>query len=239
MERLAAQFDEFIEEAHRLKALYAPQITILVGAETEFISALDVASLDALLQRHCDRIEFLVGSVHHVNEIPIDFDLQTFQKAIASCVVHTRDGTEASIDPEEAMLDRYLDAQYELMDHFRPEVIGHFDLFRLYNPQMEIQKYPAVWRKVKRNIKYFCDYGALFEFNAAAFRKGWETAYPARDIVEVRCDRMSIRMRVAHSTCCLKHIYRPSWNTGGSSPYRMTATGPTWLVLIMGNCTPI
>jgi histidinol-phosphatase (PHP family) len=192
LEKLAAQFDDFIEEAHRLKALYAPQITILVGAETEYISALDITSLKELLQRYHDRIEFLVGSVHHVNEIPIDFDLPTFQKSVASCAMHARhDGGAPPIDPEEAMLDRYLDAQYELMAHFRPEVIGHFDLFRLYKPQMKIQEFPAVWEKVKRNVKYFCDYGALVEFNAAAFRKGWETAYPARDIVEVSPDKMS------------------------------------------------
>lgn len=187
LEELSTQFNEFIEEAHRLKVLYAPQITILVGAETEVISDLDISSLDVLLRRHRDRIEYLVGSVHHVNEIPIDFDLPTFQKAIASLTVPVPNIAVKPIDPMEAMFDCYLDAQYKLLVNFRPEVIGHFDLCRLYHPHMSLQGYHAVWEKVKRNVRYFCEYGALVEFNAAAFRKGWETAYPGREIVKVSC----------------------------------------------------
>ncbi|KIJ37113.1 hypothetical protein M422DRAFT_260503, partial [Sphaerobolus stellatus SS14] len=37
-------------------------------------------------------------------------------------------------------------------------------------------------------------YGALFELNAAAFRKGWETAYPGSDIVRY------IKQRSGHFT---------------------------------------
>lgn len=44
---------------------------------------------------------------------------------------------------------------------------------------------PEVWRRIERNIDYAIGYGALFEVNASAFRKGWNTAYPASDIFRV------------------------------------------------------
>ena len=53
---------------------------LLVGLETEHITPDDLDHLDALLSRYRGKIEYLVGSVHHVNELPIDFDRATFDK---------------------------------------------------------------------------------------------------------------------------------------------------------------
>ena len=82
-------------------------------------------------------------------------------------------------------MEAYIDAQYSLITRFRPEIIGHFDLCRLYRPNLDFRKLPDVLEKIKRNISYACNYGALFEINAAAFRKGWDTAYPGKDVIEV------------------------------------------------------
>lgn len=173
------QFSNFIDEAHRLQEVYSDQITLLIGLETEYILPADIHPLKSLLQSQGRRIEYIVGSTHHVNGIPIDFDLETYQRAVASC----------SSDPSkqlEAYLCAYFDAQYDLMNHLHPEIIGHFDLCRLYTPDLSLEKYPTVWEKVIRNIQFASDYGALFELNAAAFRKGWSTAYPGEDVVAVR-----------------------------------------------------
>jgi len=45
--------------------------------------------------------------------------------------------------------------------------------------------YPRAWTKLERNVVEAAAYGALFEVNAAAFRKGWESAYPGEDVVQV------------------------------------------------------
>lgn len=188
MDALADQFDQFVAEAHRLKTLYSGKISLLVGLETEHIAADDLDRLDALLARHTGRIEYIVGSVHHVNEIPIDFDAPTFQRALAS---FSADGAESSLaDPEaqrmEAFLCAYFDAQYELLTRLHSEVIGHIDLCRLYNPTLRLADYPRAWTLLKRNVAYGATYGALFECNAAALRKGWSGSYPGEDVVEVR-----------------------------------------------------
>ncbi|KAJ7756883.1 Polymerase/histidinol phosphatase-like protein [Mycena maculata] len=179
-EELVTQFHNFLIEAHRLKLLYAPRIRLLVGLETDYITPVDLDQLQELLERHRGRVDYLVGSVHHVNTIPIDFDLATFQKAVESidCTVEhtTKDG---------AFLSAYFDAQYELLQRFHPEVIGHFDLCRLYNPSLQISKCPEAWERAERNIVFAITYGALFEVNASALRKNWSTPYPGEDVLQL------------------------------------------------------
>jgi histidinol-phosphatase (PHP family) len=164
--------------------LYAPKITLLVGLETEVITTADLDCLRQLLDKHGNRIEYLVGSVHHVNSIPIDFDMSTFEKSLYSMpYADTHDNKELS--RMDAFLSAYFDAQYELMSRFHPEIIGHFDLCRLYRPDLVLRDYPLAWPKLERNVQFAIDYGAVFEVNAAALRKGWQSAYPAADVLEV------------------------------------------------------
>ncbi|KAF7975924.1 hypothetical protein HWV62_8192 [Athelia sp. TMB] len=181
---LTQQFEDFLHEAHRLKTKYQSSITLLVGLETELITPSDLERLQELLLKHGNRVEYLVGSVHHVNGVPIDFDIGTFDKALSSLVVS--DGNQDSDAARmEALLSDYFDAQHDLMRRFKPEIIGHFDLCRLYHPELRFSDYPLVWEKIVRNVHFAIEYGALFEANAAAFRKGWQSAYPAGDIIQV------------------------------------------------------
>ena len=173
------QFERYIEEAHRLRLAYQDKITLLVGLETEYITSLDLDGLETLLGRFGEKIEYIVGSVHHVRGIPIDFDLTTFQ----SCL-ETFDG-ETEHERMEGFLCAYFDAQYEVLERFRPDVVGHIDLCRLYNPHLVFSDYPRAEEKMERNVRFAGEYGALFEASAAPFRKGWDTAYPGKDVLEV------------------------------------------------------
>jgi len=96
------------------------------------------------------------------------------------------------------LFSKYFDQQYELIDRLRPEVIGHFDLCRLYYPEKDFRDYPEVWEKVKRNIGLGVEYGALFELNASAFRKGWKTGYPGVEVFDVSF-QLSLSLCLAHA----------------------------------------
>jgi len=85
----------------------------------------------------------------------------------------------------EAFLLAYFDAQYELLQRFKPEIVGHLDLCRLYTPDLKFMDFQEVWKRIERNVEYAISYGALFEVNAAAFRKKWKTAYPGPDVAQV------------------------------------------------------
>ncbi|KAH7929285.1 histidinol phosphate phosphatase H, partial [Leucogyrophana mollusca] len=179
---LLAQFECFLTEAHRLKTAYASNITLLVGLETEYITPLDLNMLDILLENHRGRIEYIVGSIHHVNAIPIDFDRSTFEKAL-----HTTVNGDEPQPSEHAQMDlflsAYFDAQRVLLERFQPEIIGHFDLCRLYCPALKFAEYPSARKKLEENIQFAISYGALFEVNSAALRKGWDSAYPGADVM--------------------------------------------------------
>lgn len=92
---------------------------------------------------------------------------------------------------------KYFDNQFELIDRLRPEVIGHFDLCRLYYPDTNFKEYPEVWAKIERNIELAVSYGALFELNASAFRKGWKTGYPGAEVFDVSTTLYATGDRVA------------------------------------------
>ena len=187
---LETMFAAFITEAHRLKTKYADRIHILVGLETEYITPIDLDRLKILLDQHGSRIQYLVGSVHHVNQIPIDLDEETYSKALGSFSTGPLSNTTPMLEPGQQQMESYLcsyfDAQYELFRQFTPEIIGHMDLCRLYNPTLRLADYPHAFEKLQRNVAFATQYGALFEFNAAALRKGWVDAYPGEEVVKVR-----------------------------------------------------
>lgn len=167
----------FLLEAHRLRAVYSSQITLIVGLETDLISPLDLTGLDTLLTTHASHIDYIVGSLHHVHQTPIDFDRPTFDHALD---LYRDKGGMAGL------VGDYLDGQYEVLSVLRPEVVGHVDLIKLWNPELKLKDLEGVWEKVERNVRFAVAYGALFELNAAAFRKGWEEAYPSWEILQVR-----------------------------------------------------
>ncbi|KXN84602.1 putative histidinol-phosphatase [Leucoagaricus sp. SymC.cos] len=174
---LYQQFISFLQEAQRLKVQYATQISLLVGLETEFITPRDLVGLSEILTEQQSSIDYIVGSIHHVNGIPIDFDEPTYQQALAS-FSQDGDGEGDSRDnPLEKFLLAYFDAQYELLQRFKPELVGHIDLCRLYTPDLKFMDYPQVWKRIELNVKFAVSYGALFEINAAAFRKKQVVVY--------------------------------------------------------------
>jgi histidinol-phosphatase (PHP family) len=192
---LSNQFMRFLDEAHRLKEVYAPQIILLVGLETEYITDDDLNHLHTFLRDNERRIDYIVGSVHHVSSIPIDFDRDTYEKALASFSggegVHIPGNRQM-----EQFLSAYFDAQHALIRQFQPEIIGHLDLCRLYSPSLDLKQYPIAWGKLVRNIEEAVHYGALFEINSAALKKeGWTSPYPGKDVVAVSTKHVTLHHR--------------------------------------------
>lgn len=175
-------FDRYLQHAARLKHEYAPKgLDIVVGFEVEGINAAHIKYAAAILPK----VQMTVGSVHFVNEIPIDFSQDLWYKA--------RDLLETKTT--RALNLAYYNLQRQVLEEVRPLVVGHFDLIRLFEPDeidpttgkhmhdvcME-RDWPEVWKQVVSNIKFAASYGALFELNSAAFRKGWSTPYPKEDV---------------------------------------------------------
>ncbi len=217
---LIEAYELFLQTAVALRERYSKQISLLIGLETDFITPLDSTGILSTLAKHGHTIDYVVGSVHHVNGVSIDFDRQTWLRAVrdassstigrtmippdpelddkerrpplAQVSVDTSDPTQQSDYIPSArelipFLNKYFDAQYDLFQQHQPEVIGHFDLCLLWTPavSLRLEDFKSTWDRVERNVRFVIKYGGLFEANAAAFRKGWETSYPSREILEV------------------------------------------------------
>lgn len=189
-------------EAQRQRAAH-PELTLLIGIECDTISPLDASGLAALLENAV--IDYVVGSVHHVRGVSIDFDRPTWLRAVRAAGRQVDETTMSRVDgalvltpPDEdprlaegyipsgeelqVFLEAYFDAQYEMLQAHQPEVVGHFDLSLLWTPDVSLK---GVWDRVRRNVEFAVGYGALFEANAAALRKGWKTSYPSPDVLKV------------------------------------------------------
>ncbi|KXS14995.1 histidinol phosphate phosphatase H [Gonapodya prolifera JEL478] len=117
---------------------------------------------DAVRLKKDHVLEYIVGSLHHVDGIAIDFDEKTLRAAQEKCWVAC--GGQSTEDGTEELFRSYFDHQYEMLVALKPDVVGHFDLVRM-------------WRR-----KHL--------LNEA--EKGLLEAYPMREILEYMLTRNPI-----------------------------------------------
>lgn len=166
---LFSRFEAYIREARLLQEEFAQEAEILVGFETEFCDELAVSLIKDLRDRYAP--DYVVGSLHHVQGIPIDSDVQTFRKAVQQA---------GSL---EKLFIAYYDQQYQLIKECQPEVIGHFDLIRLFAD--DDQSLHSIEKLQRRNIEAVCSYGGVFEVNSRAFYKGLAEPYPSARVLDL------------------------------------------------------
>ncbi|KAI5921268.1 histidinol phosphate phosphatase HisJ family protein [Camillea tinctor] len=180
----------YLLEAARLRAKYAGQIELLIGFEGEWLRP-GYRDLITELAAHAD-VDYFIGSLHHVNGVPIDYDGAYYARARDSCAPTATNGEAApgsEVDAEaaeERMYARYYDEQYAMLAALRPRVVGHFDLVRLLSgsPGRDVRRWAGVWARVRRNLAHVAGYGGWLECNSSALRKGLAEPYPCRAIAE-------------------------------------------------------
>ncbi|KAF9930553.1 histidinolphosphatase [Linnemannia zychae] len=213
VENLKDMYDQFLQEALRLQSKYKDQITLLIGLETEYFNKDSIALVRALRQPHrqyqlrdssatatvptaidLPQVQYIVGSLHHVHGVPLDFSQELYLKALET----------VGKGSWETLFQEYFNAQYDMLQGLQPEVVGHLDLVRIFfsaikgchhghnhngdeKDEQETNQNrltEQLWQLVKRNVDYVIGYGGLFELNSRAWKKGLADAYPQRDILE-------------------------------------------------------
>ncbi|KAJ2609326.1 hypothetical protein H4S08_004099 [Coemansia sp. RSA 1365] len=168
-------FQEYVEEARRLREKYADQLEILIGAETEYITDDSLKEMGHLRKKY--ELDYLVGSIHHIDGIPLDFSQDMYEQIVQNC------GNDRS-----EMFRRYFDSQLTMLRKLQPEIVGHFDLVRIFHPYKQGVDDPLLTKEIRqlasRNIDYAISYGAIFEINSRAWKKGLRDAYPQRDLLQ-------------------------------------------------------
>ncbi|KAG9062736.1 histidinolphosphatase [Linnemannia hyalina] len=216
---LENMYDQFLQEAVRLQSKYQDQICLLIGLETEYFNRDSVGLVRTLRQPRrqyklrpsqddstttgataveLPQVQYIVGSLHHVHGVPLDFSQELYLKALET----------VGKGSWETLFREYFDSQYEMLQGLEPEVVGHLDLVRIFfgaikgchghghghghedgreESGQELNQNrltEELWTLVKRNVDFVIGYGGLFELNSRAWKKGLADAYPQRDILE-------------------------------------------------------
>lgn len=167
---LQERFSRYMTHCRKLQTAYRSRIPIYVGMETEgYTGAIDYA----ITLRKEFQPDYIVGSIHHVADIPIDMTAVEYEKAISAC--------GGIVELYSAFFER----QYEMIQRLKPEVVGHFDLIRIFDPDyLSRLRTSPVWTAICRNLKYIAELGLILDVNVRALLKGATEPYPSRLILE-------------------------------------------------------
>ena len=175
VEVLDRRFQKLMHELRpKLHADYDSKLQLFIGFETEFCGEEPLLYLQQMIEQY--QPEVIVGSVHHVNNIPLDVSLELYRKAAASC------------GGMEEFFCRYYDQQHQLIGLLsqyaaaRPVLLGHMDLIKLY--ASDFVPGPAVWQRILYNIDAAVKGGLVFDLNARAYKKALGEPYPGLAILQ-------------------------------------------------------
>lgn len=175
-ESMAERFARYIVRARELQKEYRGRLEIFVGFETEmYTGALDYA--ERLIELY--EPDYVVGSVHHVNDQVIDGTAEQYAHA-----------AEVAGGLDELYF-AYFDHQLEVIERLRPAVVGHLDLVRMHDPDYrERMQKPEIWRRVERNLESVERNGLILDYNVRALAKGALEPYVTRSILELSAKRL-------------------------------------------------
>ncbi len=163
------RFVRYFSTCRRLQKKYFSKIKICVGFETETYSGSE-QMVRKLIKKF--QPDYIVGSLHHVNDMGIDISKEKYDQA-----AHVLGGIDA-------LYCRYFDQQYEMINALRPEVIGHFDLIRIFDPdyRSRLEK-AAIQKRIRRNIERIKEFDLIMDLNLRALYWNDSEPYISRSIL--------------------------------------------------------
>lgn len=173
------KFERYFETVRRLSQEYSDKIRIFAGFETEWYSGA-LSNIRSCVEQY--RPDYLVGSVHHVEDIPFDYDEEHYIEA------------SAKVGGIDDLYLNYFDEQYEMLASISPFVVGHFDLIRKFDSDYMLRlKKPEIVRRIRRNLELIQSRNLVLDLNTRALKNGSEEPYPTRPIMDMARE-MGIRM---------------------------------------------
>ncbi|PIE73041.1 MAG: histidinol phosphatase [Deltaproteobacteria bacterium] len=170
-------FSLYMRECRRLQKKYASEIQLYAAVEIEVYSGYEIF-LQRLLQAFCP--DYIVGSLHFVNDLCIDYSKERYDKAARAA---------GGLD---ALYCEYFDMQFAMLQKFRPAVVGHFDLIRIFDPEYRWRLQKAeIFSRITRNLALIREYGLILDYNTRALKKGAAEPYVSEDILDL-CREMNI-----------------------------------------------
>jgi histidinol-phosphatase (PHP family) len=169
--RLSREFEAYAAAVRKLSREFEGRLTVLCGFEAEVIPTGGYRE-EMLGHRRRFGFDYMVGSVHYVDEISIDGPRPDFERALAG---------RGGIEP---LAIAYYEAVAEMVEALRPEVVGHLDLIRLNAGPSARLDTPPIRQAAATALEAVRDCGAILDVNTAGYRKGLGMPYPAPWLIE-------------------------------------------------------
>lgn len=192
VDTLVTQFDHYARRLPSLVESFADRIELLRGFEIEVVPASSYASL---MQEYRARygFEYIVGSVHYVDEISIDGEPEDFQRAMEAF---------GGLEP---LAVQYYRTVAQMVQALQPEVVAHLDLIRLHGHRFGSLDTPAIRRAVTEALEAVRETNGILEVNTAGYRKGLGEPYPASWLVQM-AHRMGIPFCFGDDSHHVEHV---------------------------------
>jgi histidinol-phosphatase (PHP family) len=167
---LLDRFHQYMVTCRDLQRRYAGRMRVFVGFETEYTTgSLELAR--TLIRRFTP--DYVVGSVHHVRDIPFDTDRSSYLGAADRC---------GGVDE---LYATYFDHQYEMIHQLHPQVVGHLDIIRMYDPDYRSRFLrPPIWQRVVLNLETIKALNLILDFNLRPLSRGEDEPYLTGPILE-------------------------------------------------------
>lgn len=166
---LLATFRRYVASAIELRERVGERLELLIGFETEALPVEDWPDRMRELRRSAP-FDYIVGSVHSVGDIWVDLNAETTERAARLC---------GGFEP---LRCAYFDRLAELVQTLKPEVVGHVDLIRRFEPP-EFRFNALELKHAEGVLVAARAAGAALEVNAAPFRRGFGPVYPGPQVL--------------------------------------------------------
>lgn len=171
LDRLSREFEAYAAAVRQLAREFDGRLNVLCGFEAEVIPTATYRD-EMLGHRRAFGFDYMVGSVHYVDETTIDGPRPDFERALAA-----RGGLEP-------LAVAYYQAVAAMVSALRPEVVGHFDLIRLNaGPEARLDT-PPIRQAAEQALEVVRECDAILDVNTAGYRKGLGMPYPAPWLVQ-------------------------------------------------------
>lgn len=168
-EDLARTFEAYVGEARALRLEYEGSIELLVGFESERLPP--ESWYDTMTElRRVTGPDYIVGSVHDVRGLSIDYNPESTQNAAEA------------LGGVEALQLSYFDQVADLVAKLSPEVVGHIDLIRKFDGA-GAHFSPKVMERIEATLEVVRSVGGVLDVNAGAHRRGLSPVYPLPEIL--------------------------------------------------------
>jgi len=158
-----SQLPEYLAMIEDLRERYSGQIDVRIGLEVDFIKGRENLIESQVLD---SKVDYLIGSVHFLNDWGFD------NPEFIGHYKHT-DITQCWSD--------YLDSIIAMAQSGYFQIIGHFDLLKIFNNPPP----PTLLPKLRESLESIKDNACVLEINSAGLRKPCAEQYPSREIVQM------------------------------------------------------